>query len=467
MIENNGKAYLEIAQKIIGRMARYLDESSSGSVPVVQLRSQQELMEMLKLDDLIANGLSTENVEELLETYLAHTMHLHHPAYMGHQVAVPHIGSAFAEMIHGIANQPMSIYEMGPAAACMEQFVINWMLDKVGWSEEGGGVLTHGGSLANITALLSARAKAAPEAWRTGTPDNLIVLAPENAHYSISRAVSILGLGSDSIVEIPTSADEVIIPGELQRIYLEQIQQGRKIMAVVANGCATSTGYFDPLREIGMFCREHDLWFHVDSPHGATALLSEKYIDCMDGIELADSMVWDAHKMMRTSTLCTVVLYKERYQMLSTFTQKASYLFHEKEMLGEDTMGYQVECTKAGLGVKFYWVLAAYGEEGLGKYYETLCDHAKQFYTLIISTPGFECLPPQSNILCFRYQPELHDQLTLREALIREGQYYISTTEIKGKRFLRLVIMNESTSKTIISGLLAAIKRISQASEAD
>ncbi|MDH3649650.1 MAG: PLP-dependent decarboxylase, partial [Saprospiraceae bacterium] len=339
MVENNGKALLELGQKIIIKLAEYLDASQGGQIPVVQMKPIDNLIEELDLSELANGSLNCENVEKLLDTYLANTMHLHHPAYIGHQVSVPHIGSAFAELIHGVVNQPMSLYEMGPAAAAMEQFVVHWMLQKVGWTTGGGGVMTHGGSLANITALLTARSQMSPEAWTQGNPSNLVVLAPENAHYSISRAVSILGLGQNAMIPIPTDKSEIIIPDQIPRIFDAERQKGNQVMAIVANGCATSTGYFDPIEEVGHFCRENKVWFHVDSPHGATALLSDKYKHQVQGIELADSMIWDAHKMMRTSTLCTAILYRDQKSMLQTFTQKASYLFHEKENAGVDTMG--------------------------------------------------------------------------------------------------------------------------------
>ena len=132
---------------------------------------------------------------------------MHHPAYLGHQVAVPHYAGALAALIDGFTNNPMAIYEMGPGAASIEYYIVNWLLEKAGWKpapldmqdareqDFGGGVLTHGGSLANLTALVAARSRIAPDVWQDGNPGDLALLAPAESHYSIARAAGILGIG--------------------------------------------------------------------------------------------------------------------------------------------------------------------------------------------------------------------------------------------------------------------------------
>src|SRR5262249_50341667 len=157
-----------------------------GGVPVVALRPMKELAETLRAREWIETGGLAAGLEAFLEPYLAHTTHMQHPGYLAHQVAVPHATAALPDLVHGLTNNPMAMYEMGPAAAGMERAVVEWMLEGIGWRRPrwpsdpapngayappapdgayGSGVLTHGGSLANLTALLAARAAAAPEAW--------------------------------------------------------------------------------------------------------------------------------------------------------------------------------------------------------------------------------------------------------------------------------------------------------------
>jgi len=157
-----------------------------------------------------------------MDGYLQTIINLHQPGYMGHQVAVPHHSAALGSLIDGLTNNPMAIYEMGPGAAAIEYFVSNWMLGKVGWPSSplkqgtgargsfGSGVLTHGGSLENLTALIAARSALRPNAWQQRDQDGLALMAPDNNHYSIERAVGILGLGTNNIYRVPTDARSAI-----------------------------------------------------------------------------------------------------------------------------------------------------------------------------------------------------------------------------------------------------------------
>ena len=178
--------------RIVSReLDRYLRESLAAEKPVIHQPPIEQLADELGLAQHVADGgLSGRRLARFVRRYLESTTRLHHPAYLAHQVAVPHPTGALASMIDGLTNNAMAIYEMGPAAAAIEFFVVNWMLAKVGWvpavsprqgaaaGAGGGGVLTHGGSLANLTALLAARGRVAPETWSSGTPADLALLAP-------------------------------------------------------------------------------------------------------------------------------------------------------------------------------------------------------------------------------------------------------------------------------------------------
>ena len=464
MQHTNGENLRSAGKMVIDCLADYLADSQAGIDKVVDLRPLAELSTKLDLPRYIRQGgMDEQQLKAFLDTYLRFSMHMHHPAYIGHQVAVPHLGSSLGDLIHGVINNPMSIYEMGPSAAAVEYEMIQWMLEKIGWQNTGAGIFTHGGSISNIHAMLAARAAIAPDAWTRGNPADLVVLAPENAHYSIARAISIIGLGSAIIIPIPTNQHEVVKPDDLSRLIPEVRQSGKRIMAVIANACATATGLYDPVAEMGHLCQEESCWFHVDSPHGATALLSPKYKHHLKGLELADSMNWDAHKMMQTSTLSTAVLFRNKQHLYRTFTQKGSYLFYEKENVGVDSLPFQIECTKAGIATKLFLVLASMGERGMGEFIETLYDHAAHFARIISNRPGFQIdHPVDSNIICFRYKPDQFDQLQLREALTRQGDFYITSTEIKGSRYLRLVLMNTQTDGTILLRLLDEVEKVAQ-----
>ena len=391
-------------------------------------------------------------------------------------MAVPHVAAGMADFIHGVINSPASIYEMSPSAIAIEMVVVNWMLSKVGWFKgdalsngqpipgNGGGILTHGGSAANLTALLAARAAIAPESWMEGTPNDLVVLGSEVAHYSVARAISIMGMGKKAMLPVAVNDWEVLKPEALLPVYKRAKEEGKRVMAVVANACATATGLYDPIDEIGHFCEENNLWYHVDGAHGASALVSPTEKHFLNGVKRANSLVWDTHKMMQTSTLCAAVLFKDYQTLGTTFQQKGSYLFHEKEEVGRDTISYSLECTKAAIGTKLFWVLAATGEKGMAQFIDTLYQRTRQFQQIIHEHADFKSpYTPESNILCFQYTKYGTSnafQLALRNEVVQRGNFYITSSEVRGVRYLRLTVMNLLTTEQHIRGLMQELIRV-------
>src|SRR3954469_7373626 len=172
------------------QLARHVQASQRGEGPAIANPPLGDVMADLDLRRrLREGGLDAESFGAFLADYLARTTRLHHPGALAHQVAVPDVPSALADLVHGVINNPMAIYEMGAAAATIEVAILEWMIEKLGWDvRAAGGVLTHGGALANLPALLAARARTAPDAWTSGVGPDLALLAPASAHYSIKRA---------------------------------------------------------------------------------------------------------------------------------------------------------------------------------------------------------------------------------------------------------------------------------------
>jgi L-2,4-diaminobutyrate decarboxylase len=452
--------YAEAAHVAVELLADHVTEARAGLGPVNVQPDPDALASELELERWIdEGGMDAAALEEWLPRYLDATVRLHHPGSMAHQVAVPSTGAAVADVIHGATNNPMAIYEMGAAGATIEREVVRWMLDKVGFDREfGGGVLTHGGSLANLTALLAARARVAPDAWRAGTPGDLTLLAPPSAHYSIRRAAAILGLGEDAVIELEMDELERIRPDRLAAALERCAAAGRRPLALVAPACATSTGLYDDLRAIGSFCAEHGIWLHVDAAHGASALLSERHHGLLDGIELGDSVVWDAHKLLRTSGLCAAVLVRRGPDLPAAFRQSGDYLFNDTESVGFDLLDRALETTKTTLGLKLFLSLAWAGERGLGEYVASRYDAARRFHELLSREPDVT-LPyaPESNIVCFRIGDG--DQLALRERVLEGGRLHFGSTTVNGERYLRLVVMAPDTNEDTLNELLRGLRK--------
>ncbi|MCP4897943.1 MAG: diaminobutyrate decarboxylase [bacterium] len=465
---------------VLDMLSEFVDQSRRGETEVVRVRNIEDIASALGLDaSFFEDPADPEKLESLLRTFLAGSTRLQHPGYMAHQVALPHYASALADLIIGSLNNGMSVYEMGPAASAMEIVVIDWLLSKVGWQPSGrnrsiklesgkipgGGVLTHGGSLANLTALLAARASICPTVWAEGVPEDLVVIAPENAHYSLSRALGIMGHGTNALLSAPTDSYGRIDSEQLAPMLDDVLGSGKKVMAVSANACATATGLYDPLQEVGLACRERGLWFHVDGAHGASALLSATEAHRLTGIGLADSVTWDAHKLLQTSTLCAAALFRDGKALQGAFQQDATYVTEGRREMGLDVIEHQFECTKAPLGLKIVLVLTMIGERGMGANIDALFDATRCFYKRISQRAGFEVFSfPESNILCFRIKGGDELQTKIRQDLMKDGDFLLSQADIAGKRWLRLTIMNPLTDVQVIDRLLDTIEEKCQRS---
>ena len=191
-----------------------------------------------------------------------------------------------------------------------------------------------------------------------------------------------LGLGERAVVDLDVDDCERIVPESLGDAVERARADGRRPMALVAASCATSTGLHDDLHAIGTFCRERGIWLHVDAAHGASALLSPAHRHLLRGIEHADSVVSDAHKMLRTSSLAAAVLLRDAARLDAAFRQSAAYLIYEDDDAdGPDLLGRQVECTKAPLGMKIFMNLAFRGEEGIAGYVAEQYNKTTRFWS--------------------------------------------------------------------------------------
>lgn len=472
--------FLDDAGLTLEALAAYAAGARAGEGRVIAQPPMAELARRLDLARLIADGgLTAERLARFLDLYLGASTRLQHPRYMAHQVAVPAEHGALAALIDGFTNNAMAIYEMGPAAATVEAVVLGWMLGKIGWraaplpgadtaSNAGrdetafaGGVLTHGGSLANLTALLAARARLAPDAWEHGTPRDLVVVATEASHYSISRAVAVLGLGARAVRNAPTDALGRLDAARLPAFLDALAREGKRPMAVVASACSTALGLYDPLSAIAAVCAARDVWLHVDGAHGASALVSPRLRRRLAGIEAAHSVIWDAHKMLRAPVISAAVMVRASSFLDAAFREEASYLFHDKDQPGIDFIHRTLECTKAALGLKVFFAIAGMGEAALAAGIERQTDLATEAAALIRARPDFEvAAEPETNIVCFRLDGPDALQLELRRRLTEDGRFYISSTEALGRRWLRLALMNPATTLTDIGALLTELQRL-------
>ncbi len=395
---------------------------------------------------------------------------LAHPHVMAHQVPPPLPGATLAELVSAVLNNGMAVYEMGPASVPIEMQVIRWMCSKLGYGERSGGVLTSGGSLGNLTALLAMRqAHSGFNVWKQGAHAGppLAVVVGADAHYSIARTLRVMGWGDGGTIVAPLDARHRMGAAAVEGVL--KISQGRKVVGIIAAAGSTATGAFDPIDELAQVAHDHDLWLHVDAAHGGSLSLSRGHRHKLAGIEHADSVVWDAHKMMMMPALVTAVLFRQGGHAYDAFAQQASYLFDgARDETWWDLGTRTLECTKRMMAIEVWSALRAHGEDWFGDVVERLILLAAELANRIERADDFElALVPECNIVCYRHKPrgmtgaalDAHNK-ALRQRVVEDGQFYIVGTQLDGAYWLRSAIMNPLIEPADFDALLEHLRSL-------
>jgi L-2,4-diaminobutyrate decarboxylase len=415
----------------------------------------------------------TEDLSTFFEEVIHQNIHTPHPQYMGHQVAATLPVNALADFLGAALNSGLGVYEMGSPIVAMERVVIKNLAKVLGYTEQADGVLTSGGTLGNLTALLTARHLKLPgDSWKEGTSASQkpALMVSEAAHYCVDRAAKVMGWGEEGIIKIPVDAQYCIRHDLLPQYLAEAKAQGKIVIAVVGNACSTSTGSYDNLEAIADFCETNDLWMHVDGAHGASVAFSDKYRPLIKGIERADSIVLDFHKMLLTSALTTALVYKNGNDAYRTFAQQASYLWADDQETEWHNLGKRTfECTKVAMSLRIFMIWQTYGSAIFGEHVTYLYDLGHLFGEILEESKDFEMpISPQSNIVCFRYVPDVSlstEQLNqlnrhIRQSIIEEGDFYIVQTLLNGKVYLRVTLMSPFSTEKHLMALLEKVKKV-------
>ncbi|MCB0630804.1 MAG: pyridoxal-dependent decarboxylase [Saprospiraceae bacterium] len=460
--------FREQGHLLIDQLADYLEavRQADTSLNAINYSDPEKAMQYWKND---LTGAEPGEMQSMFAKALDHSVKLMHSKYMGHQISPPVPVATLAGLLGDFLNNGMGVYEMGVSGTTTEQIVVEAVARQLGFSEEAGGFITSGGTLANLTALLAARKlKAKDNIWQEGYRGQLALMVSEEAHYCVDRAARIMGWGDAGIIKVPVDAQFRMRTDQLDQCYQKALEEGKEVIAVVGSACTTATGSFDDLGAIADFCRRHNLWFHVDGAHGAALAFSHKYAATVRGLEKADSVAMDFHKMLLTPSVTTALIFRRGGDSYQTFSQQAEYLFNRKEPEWYNLAKRTFECTKLMIGFKAYSIIRTYGLSLFDEYVTHVCDLGQKLAQLVNDTEHME-LPviPACNIVCFRYEPPGLDDDRLsnlneriRQTLLEDGEYYIVQTRLKGKLYLRCTLTNPFTTELELSGLLEKVKQM-------
>ncbi len=347
----------------------------------------------------------------------------------------------------------------------MEKVVIGHLAEKFGYDKRATGYVTSGGSMGNLTALVTARTSLGIE---EKDYHKLAIMVSAEAHYSVERAAKIMGIKSENIIKVPVDDKCSIRTKLLEDIYQQAVSDGKLVFCVIGCACTTSVGAYDDLEAVADFAERHQLWFHVDGAHGGAVIFSDKYRHLLKGIERSDSLILDFHKMMLVPPLSTAIIYNAGNRKVNEFSPKAAYLWQDQ--LSEEwynSAKHTFECTKPITVLHTYAIMRLYGDAIYRQNVDTLYDLGKEFAEMVKRTKNMElALEPCSNIVCFRYAAEGIDcdeaNRRIAEELLKDGSYYVVSTEVKGRYYLRITLMNPLTDKKCLEELIRKVQETAE-----
>ncbi len=450
--------------ELIDILADLLDSNQAGDGKVTNPTTPEKQLEFWR----------TYEINKPIDFYndlIQDSIQLQHPNYIGHQVSAPAPEAVLAGLVSDFLNNGMGVFEMGTAATAIEKVVIEMFCKKVGYAPESDGFLTSGGTLANLTALLAARNHSQQK-----HPDSKrYILVSEQAHYCIDRAAATMGMEASQVIKVRTNEDYSMSIDHLSELLPVYNSGNNAILAIVASACSTATGCYDDVKRISQLSQKNNIWLHVDGAHGGAVVWSDSYKHLMDGAELADSIIIDAHKMMLIPALATAVLFRDGKTSYRTFQQAATYLFEKEEDEWHNLAKRTYETTKYMMSIKIFLLLRYYGDSLIDSFVTRQYDLTRQFADHLKLRKDFEIAhKPMSNILCFRYLESGRSNKVLnslnaqiRKLIWEDGTFYIVQTKLKGIQYLRVTIMNPHTTmdelKSLIQHILDKVSLIKSA----
>jgi len=401
--------------------------------------------------------------------------HNGHPRFFGYVASPSTPVGAYADLIASALNANITCWRSGPAGTELERMIVRWLGALINYDHDAKGLLTSGGSMANMIALLVAQRRKSggntsrEGLWNSGPP--MTIYASEEVHMSISKAADILGFGRDQVRTIACDERQRMRVDLLRQKIAADRREGLRPFCVVGSAGTVNTGVVDPLAEIAKVAEEFDLWFHVDGAYGAPGSLDERRKHLFAGLERADSVSLDPHKWLYVPVDAGCLLFRNADAARAAFsTEDADYIkthgYTDEEAFA--FWDYGVELSRRFRALKVWMTLQYYGQQRIAQAISEDIALAAYLGEIVSNADDFELLAPvELSICCFRYVPkdstseaEL-DRLNERiMGLVQKGgRAYLSNATVNGKFALRACITNFRTTKSDIEETVAAVRK--------
>jgi len=381
---------------------------------------------------------------------------VNHPRFLAFVPGAPTFISVLGDLLCAGTNFFAGVWLEAAGPSQVELVVLDWFRAFLGMPPGTMGIITSGGSEANLTALVAARERL-PEEERGVA----VLYVAEQRHWSIDRAAKVMGLRPDQLRPVPADDSFRLTPEALARAVARDRREGPRPWAVVANAGATNTGTVDPLGPLADLCAGEGLWLHVDAAYGWTAVLTPEGRDELEGIGRADSVTLDPHKGLAQTFEAGCVLVREGRLLRQAFTLRPEYMQDVEPADDEVNFAdHGLALTRRFRALKIWLSMKVLG---VG-WFRTLAEHGRrlaEYSQALLERAGcFEILSPRRlSIVCFRYIPDRSNgvkavdeaaldrlNLDLIDAVRATGRAFLSSTRLRGRTAIRFCFVNWRTT---------------------
>ena len=428
-----------------------------------------------KVDPIDLDGptLDLEGVlAELSEVYLDDAVWFHDPRYAAHLNCPVVVPALLAEVFVSAVNSSLDTWDQSAGGTLIERKLIDWTASRIGFGAEADGIFTSGGTQSNLQALLLARGQAClaesdPTAPLAATLARLRIFATAESHFSVQKAASVMGLGAEAVVLVPTDHLHRMDPFALADSLASAAAHDLLPMAVVATAGTTDLGAIDPVDRIADVCAAHHTWLHVDAAYGGGLLASTRRRHLLAGIERADSVTIDFHKTWFQPVSSSAVVVRDAETMRHV-TWHADYLNPKAAQL-PNQVDKSMQTTRRFDALKLWTTLRMTGADAIGDMFDTTIDLARELFWVLTDdewAADFEvAMQPTLSTVVFRFRPVAVDptdasalNTRIRRELFAGGEGVVASTTFHGETWLKLTLLNPTATVGGLCDLLDLVR---------
>ena len=376
--------------------------------------------------------------------------------------------SVLAEMLTATMGAQCMLWATSPAATELEDRVMEWLRDMVGLSNGWVGSIQNGASDATLNAVLTAREKASKlEINEKGFQNERFkIYTSEQIHSSIDKAVAISGIGKDNLTKIAVDEDFALEPVALERAVEQDLKNGDQPLMIIAAIGTTGSTAIDPIKEIAAIAKKYGIWLHVDAALAGSALILEEMRWMAEGMEDADSFVFNPHKWLFTNFDASAYFVRDKEALINTFAITPEYLRTKEDNEVNNYRDWGVPLGRRFRALKLWFVIRSYGVKGLKEKIALHLSLAQWFKEQVENDESFELVAPVPlNTICFRkiqpgrsLQEENDMNEELMDALNKSGEVFLTHVKLEGKYVLRMVIGQTEVQKSHVEKAWKLIK---------